>query len=140
MKRVISLTLAVLLIAALFVGCSSSPAGTYTLKTINGKSAKEYYTAAASEAGIDVDTLLEYLGIDLDHPENLMQFVLKEDGTADYKLNLGDVKEGSGTWKLEGDKLTLTLDGDAQEIQYKDGQMILELGSSTEPMTVVLGK
>ena len=115
MKRVISLTLAVLLIAALFVGCSSSPAG-------------------------DVDTLLEYLGVDLDHPENLMQFVLKEDGTADYKLNLGDVKEGSGTWKLEGDKLTLTLDGDAQEIQYKDGQMILELGSSTEPMTIVLGK
>ena len=80
MKRVISLTLVVLLIAAMFVGCggSSSPAGSYAIKTIDGKSLKDYFAAAAEDYGIDVTALLTMVGIDLDHPEDLMSIVLKE--------------------------------------------------------------
>lgn len=140
MKRIISLTLAVLLIAALFVGCGSTPAGVYTLKTINGSSVKEYYTAAAEAEGIDIDKLLELIDIDLEHPENMMQIELKDDGSVAFKSNFGDAKEGTGTWKQEGDKLILTMDGEDQTIDYKNGEMTLELGNAEKPMTVVLGK
>ena len=143
MKRTISLILAVLLVAALFAGCElfGSPAGTYTLKTINGKTLREYYTESAKDYGIDVEKLLKLLGIDLDHPEELMSIVLNEDGTVEYRAGLlGDAKVASGTWKQEGGKLILTLAGETKELDYKNGKITLELGSSDKPMTVVLGK
>ena len=143
MKRILSLVLATLLLAGLFVGCEllGSPAGTYTVQTINGQSVKDYYTTAAKEEyGVDLSGLLSLLGIDLDHPETLMSIVLKEDGTAEFKSGLlGDAKVGSGTWKQEGGKLTLTLADEAKELAYKNGKITLELGSADKPMTVVLG-
>ena len=144
MKRIFSLVLAVLLVAALFAGCEllSSPAGTYVVQTINGKSVKDYYTTAAKEEyGIDVTGLLTLLGIDLDHPEELMSIVLKEDGAVEYKSGLlGDMKADSGTWKLEGGKLFLTFSGETRELEYRNGKITVELGSSGKPMTVVLGR
>ena len=144
MKRILSLVLAVLLVAALFAGCEllGSPAGTYTVKTINGKSVKDYYTTTAKEEyGVDLTGLLSLLGIDLDHPEELMSIDLKEDGTAEYKSGLlGDAKVASGTWKQEGGKLLLTLAGETRELDYSFGKITLELGSEQKPMTVVLGK
>ena len=68
MKRILSLVLATLLLAGLFVGCEllGSPAGTYTVQTINGQSVKDYYTTAAKEEyGVDLSGLLSLLGIDL---------------------------------------------------------------------------
>lgn len=144
MKRILSLVLAVLLVAALFAGCEllGSPAGTYTVQTINGKSVKDYYTTAAKEEyGVDLTGLLSLLGVDLDHPEELMSIVLKEDGAAEYKSGLlGDTKVASGTWKQENGKLLLTLGGETRELEYRNGKITLELGSADKPMTVVLGK
>lgn len=144
MKRILSLLLAVLLAAALFAGCGllGSPEGTYTVQTINGKSVKDYYTTVAKEEyGVDLTGLLSLLGIDLEHPEELMSIVLKEDGTAEYRSGLlGDAKVASGTWKQEGGKLTLTLAGETKELDYRNGKITLELGSASKPMTVVLGK
>ena len=144
MKRMISLVLAALLVAALFAGCEllGSPAGTYTVQTINGQSVKDYYTTTAKEEyGVDLTGLLSLLGIDLDHPEELMSIVLKEDGSAEYKSGLlGDAKIASGTWKQEGGKLLLTLGGETRELDYSFGKITLELGSADKPMTVVLGK
>ncbi len=143
MKRTLSLILAALLIAGLFVGCGllGSPEGTYTVQTINGKSVKEYFSAAAEDYGLDLSKMLLMLGIDLDHPEELMSIELKEDGTVEYKSGLlGDAKVGSGTWKKEDGKIILTLVGETKEIEYKNGKMILEIGSAEKPMTVVLGR
>lgn len=160
MKRIISLTLAVLLIAALFVGCSGtggtggkadSPVGVYTIKTINDKSVKDYFTeafaAASEEYGIDMSALLGLMGIDLDHPEDLMQFNLKEDGTVEFTSKLdemGEEDEGeeqqTGTWKQEGDKIIITADGEDQELTYKNGELIMTAEEDGETMTMVLTK
>ena len=142
MKRTLSLILAVLLVAALFAGCDFSPVGTYTVKTINGQSVKDYYTATAKEQyGVDLSGLLSLLGIDLDHPEELMRIELKEDGSVEYRSGLlGGAKVASGTWKQEGGKLILTLPGETKELEYRNGKIIVELGGSDKPMTVVLEK
>ena len=144
MKRILSLVLATLLLAALFAGCEllGSPAGTYTVQTINGQSVKDYYTTAAKEEyGVDLTGLLSLLGIDLDHPEELMSIVLKEDGTVEYKSGLlGDMKVASGTWKQEGGKLLLTLGGETKELEYRNGKITVELGSASKPKTVVLSR
>ena len=66
MKRIVSLTLVILMVAALFVGCGSSDSvdGTYKLKAIDGKNVKEYFTAIAEKGGQTLQTVLEYMGID----------------------------------------------------------------------------
>ena len=153
MKRIISLALAVLLIAALFVGCSgsSNPAGTYVIKTINDKSLKDYFTEAfAAEAGdsdLDMTALLGLLGIDLDHPEEFMKIALNEDGTVEILSKFSSLGEGEedeedekGTWKQEGDKIIITANGETSELTYKNGELIMTAEEDGKPMTMVLAK
>ena len=144
MKRILSLVLAVLLVAALFAGCeladNSSPEGTYTIKTINGKGIREYYTKNAEAIGIDVDSLLENMGIDLDHSEDLFSITLREDGTFEFKNFLNSDKIGSGTWKVSGDKLILDNGNKAEELEFKNNKITLDVGTAQSPMVLVLGK
>ena len=160
MKRIISLTLAVLLIAALFAGCAGSkadsPVGTYVIKTINDKSVKDYFTeafgAASEESGFDMSALLTLMGIDLDHPEDLMQITLKEDGTVEFTSKLdeiGEAEEGeevegeekeTGTWKQDGDKIIISADGEDTELGYKNGELTMTTEEDGETMSMVLTK
>ena len=143
MKRMITLVLAALLVAALFAGCEllGSPAGTYTLNTINGKSVKEYYTAAAEAKGIDAASLLALLGLDVDHPEDLMQVTLKDDGTVEYRSNFDfELREGEGVWKQDNGKTVITLDDESIKIDYAYGKLTAELVSSGKTLNLVLKK
>ena len=159
MKRIISLTLAVLLIAALFAGCAGSkadsPVGTYVIKTINDKSVKDYFTeafGAASEEGFDMSALLAMMGIDLEHPEDLMQITLKEDGTVEFTSKLdeiGEAEEGeevegeekeTGTWKQDGDKIIISADGEDTELGYKNGELTMTTEEGGETVSMVLAK
>ena len=73
MKRIVSIALVVLMIAALFAGCSgsSSPEGTYKIKSINGKDVKSYFKesmgalAGEGEEITDeqIDAILALMGI-----------------------------------------------------------------------------
>ena len=82
MKRIVSLTLVVLMIAALFVGCGSdSVPGTYKLKKINDKSIKEFYEEIAKAAGVDLSTM----GVDVNKMEDMITITLKDDGTVEMK-------------------------------------------------------
>ncbi len=139
MKRIVSLTLVILMVAALFVGCGSSDSvdGTYKLKAIDGKNVKEYFTAIAEKGGETLQTVLKFMGIDENSLDNLMTLVLKSDGTFSMNSKM-DTEEKSydGTWKQEGDKLTLTIDNEPQEFTLKDG----ELSFTTDGMTMTLGK
>ena len=156
MKRIISLTLAVLLIAALFAGCAGSkadsPVGTYVIKTINDKSLKDYFTeafGAAAEEGFDMSALLAMMGIDLEHPEDLMRITLKEDGTVEVTSKLdeiGEEEEGegeekeTGTWKQDGDKIIISADGEDTELGYKNGELTMTTEEDGETVSMVLAK
>ena len=139
MKRIVSLTLVVLMVAALFVGCGSSDSldGTYKLKAIDGKNVKEYFTAIAEKGGKTLQTVLDFMGIDENTLDNLMTLVLKSDGTFSLNSKMdAEEKSYDGTWTQDGDKLTLTMDNEPQEFTLKDGELTLEL----KGMTMTLGK
>ena len=133
MKRIVSLTLVVLMIAALFVGCGSdSVPGTYKLKKINDKSIKEFYEEIAKAAGVDLSTM----GIDVNKMEDMITITLKDDGTAEMKGSFemdedAEDQVATGTWTQDGDKVTITVDGKAQECTFKSGELtITESGMS----------
>ncbi len=131
MKRIVSLALVILLVAALFVGCGSSssgtadgnPEGTYKIKTVNGKGIKEYFgesMGAASDA--EINLALSFFGVD--SFEDLIVFDLQSGGV--LKITMMGV-ESEGTWKLEGSKITMTMDGEDGEATYKDGEIVVDM-------------
>ena len=53
----------------------------------------------------------------------------KEDGTIAANLNMsGESKEMDGTWVVDGDKVTVTIDGDPLEMTIQDGALVNEMG------------
>lgn len=139
MKRILSLALVVVMVAALFVGCGSSDSveGTYKLKAIDGKNIKDYYTEMAEKSGETLETVLKSMGVEETDLDNLMTLTLNADGSAAMNSKM-DVEEKSydGTWKQEGDKITVTVDNDPQEFTLKDGEITAKFGD----MTLTLGK
>ena len=115
MKRIVALTLAVLLVAALFAGCSgssSSPAGSYVLTGMNGKTVEE---ALQEEMGdlMSIEDLLGMLGIE--SMEELMTLELKSDGTAVMSSKMTDEASANGTWTQDGNKIIITVDDEPVE-------------------------
>jgi len=111
MKRIIAMTLVVVMVAALFVGCGSNGVeGTYKLKKVNG---------------VDLEEFAKLMGGDGEIPE--ISMTLKSDGSVVAKGDLDDLsdEESTGTWKQEGDKIIITLNGEAQEFDYKDGTLTM---------------
>ncbi len=116
MKRTFALLLALLMVAILFVGCS--PAGTYHVKTIDGKDPYDYYIDEFKKQfdadEDDVKELLEYLKIDEDDLKDPMVLEINKDGT--YKLksnvNVGDADDNveKGTWTKKGNTITFVAD------------------------------
>ena len=111
MKRIIAMTLVVVMVAALFVGCGSNGVeGTYKLKKVNG---------------VDLEEFAKLMGGDEEIPE--ISMTLKSDGSVVAKGDLVDMsdEESTGTWKQEGDKIVITINGEAQEFDYKDGTLTM---------------
>ncbi|MBQ6432174.1 MAG: lipocalin family protein [Oscillospiraceae bacterium] len=137
MKRIISLALVVLMVAALFVGCGSSapanPEGTYKVKSIDGKSVKDYLKESfEAEDDTDIDSVLSFLG--LDNLEDFMTLTLETDGSFSMSFMGG---EETGTWKLSGNKLTLTnSDGEEGEATFKSDDIVIDMDGEE----MVLGK
>ena len=130
MKRIVSLTLAVLLIAALFAGCgSSSVEGTYKLRKINDKPVKDFVADLASTTGQSEKEVLEAWEVNsVEELENVMTITLKSDNTFELKSTMdGEEENGTGTWKQEGEKVILTVDGEEQEFTIKDGMLEWDL-------------
>ena len=121
MKRIISMTLVVLMIAALFAACgSSSPAGKYVVKSINGQTVEEAMKDQAEQSGINVDDMLKMLNID--KLEDLITIELKSDGAAVMKSSIGGT-ELTGTWKQDGETVELTLDDQTQKFTFKNNEL-----------------
>jgi hypothetical protein len=140
MKRIVSIALVVLMIAALFAGCSSSsPEGTYKIKSVNGKDLKTYFKesfGALAEEGQEItddqiEGFLKLMGIN--SMDEFVTFTLESDGTFKAAM-MGE--EETGTWKLEGDKITMTANGSDMTGTFKDGEITI----SVDGETMVLAK
>lgn len=140
MKRILCITLTILMIAALFAGCSSGPEGTYKVKTIGGEEYSQYVdfmvglmsAFGGDEMKVDADQMKSML-------EKAGSFTLKSDGVVEqFDVNEDDWTETTktGTWKLDGEKLTITVDGKTMEGTLKDGEITI----TKDGKTVVLGK
>ncbi|MBQ6274691.1 MAG: hypothetical protein IJK63_10790 [Oscillospiraceae bacterium] len=125
MKRGIAILLALVMTVALLAGCggSSDPTGRYVVKTIAGQPVEEYFKSMLGE---DADFALQMFGVS--SYEELMTVELKSDGSAVATL-AGEAAE-TGTWKQDGDQITITIQDDpatftlkGNELSYKeDGQ------------------
>lgn len=126
MKRIISLILVTLLVAALFVGCSKSdPVGTYKIDMDSMiEATKKESDKTKDMSNEEIKDLLKQAGIS----EDSIGLEIKDDGkfTLEYA---GDKEEG--TWKLDGSTLTLTVDNDPLECDYEDGKITMDMGGTT---------
>jgi len=126
MKRIISLILVALLVAALFVGCSKSdPVGTYKIDMDSMIEAKKKESGELKDkSNEEIKDLLKQTGMS----EDAFGLEIKDDGkfTIDFA---GDKEEG--TWKLDGSKITLTVDNDPLECDYEDGKITMDMGGTT---------
>lgn len=138
MKRIVSLTLVVLLIAALFVGCgNSSVEGTYLIKSMGGKTMEDMLKEEAGD-NFDLDSVLSMFKVSSLGELITMEF--KADGTVTMKnvmdaLGSDEDATMSGTWKQEGDKVSITIDNDTQEFTLNGSE--LSGGEGEESMVFV---
>ena len=134
MKRIVAITLVVIMVAALFVGCgSSSPEGLYRVKTMNGQSLKDAMMAEMGSGATEdqLNAFLQLMGIE--KLEDIITFDLQSGGKVVASM-MGEKTEG--TWKVDGEKITITIDGDAQEGTFKNGEITIE----EDGMKMVLAK
>ncbi len=124
MKRVIALTMAVLMIAALLVACGG-PEGKYVVKSIDGKTVDEAIKESAEAAGMSVDDMLKQMGIN--SVEEIVTLELKNDGTAVMEVKMfSTTKEGK--WEKNGDKITITIDDQPANFTLKGNELHSEDG------------
>lgn len=127
MKRVISVILVSLMVAALFTGCGKSAdiAGKYIVKTVNGETLEESFKKSLEEFGeYTLDDYLELIG--LESLDDFMTIDLNADGTAQVSVAMED-EESKGTWKQSGDKVTITIDGEAVDFTIKGNELSAKL-------------
>jgi predicted small lipoprotein YifL len=135
MKRILSVMLAVLMLAALFTGCSKkeaaaapnetkpapvSPVGRYSIESMGGKSLEAYY---AEENGLSVEEYLaqtKEIGVDV-HKTHYLE--IYDDGT----FLMVESNTHFGNWTQEGDTLTFTVDDETYTGTFRDGRIELEL-------------
>lgn len=133
MKRTLCIVLTLLLALSLFAACSKSGSstggsganleptlknvsGSYNLKSLNGKDVKSALREAYGEE--DYKDFLEYFHLDENNLNDFLKMTLKEDGSCTIE-EAG--MTGSGTWKLEGDKVTITIDGETEVGTWSNG-------------------
>lgn len=118
LKKAICLVLAltcVLCLAACGGGNGNGDvAGTYKFKTLEMQG-----------MSLDMDALIKQSGMDANSVK--MELVLDKDGG--FELNVDALGEGmheKGTYKLSGEKLTMTVDGSDLKASLKDGVITIE--------------
>ena len=130
MKRTIALILVLVLVAALFVGCS--PVGTYHIKTIDGKKPGEYFKDQIEkelDGKMSFDEYLEKTKMDEDDLDDPMELELKKNGKFTLTISMmGEEEELEGKWKKDGNSIILKPeDGDDDlELTIKGATLVLE--------------
>lgn len=128
MKKVVSIVsiaLVVLMLAATLAACggSSSPEGKYVVKSINGLSVSDAIKELAGQLGKTVEEFLELAGIG--SGEEIYTLELKADGKAVMEVKMFSTTV-EGTWKQNGDKIELTIDGETRAFTMNGNELSAE--------------
>ena len=109
-KRVLTFLMALAMLATLAAcgGGGKSPAGTYKLTQINSGGEEMSVKDLADLFGMEIDMTLE----------------LKDDKSFTWDMGLwSEGESASGTWKMDGDSLVLSAEGEDMPVTY-DGKTI----------------
>ena len=109
-KRVLTFLMALAMIVSLAAcgGGSKGPAGTYKLTQINSGGEEMSVKDLADLFGMEIDMTLE----------------LKDDKSFTWDMGLwSEGESASGTWKMDGDSLVLSAEGEDLPVTY-DGKTI----------------
>ena len=143
MKRTLCILLTLLLTLSLFAACSKAGtaagdnaaanleptlknvSGSYNLKSLNGQDIKE---VLIKEMGAEqAEAFLQQAGLTGNDLSSLITITLKEDGTCSITEAGISI---DGTWKLEGSKVSITIEGDTETGTWSNG--ILTLNASED--------
>ena len=109
--------------------------GIYHVSKINGQTLEEYVADAAKESGVEVETYLAQNGIELD---NYMPMTVRSDNTVEIKAFAIKM---TGTWALDGETLTITMDQDGESQTttgtFANGEIVI--GEADQLITYVKG-
>lgn len=136
--RILALVLAAVMVCALLVACAASkPSGTYKIKTINGKSMKDYMKEQAEAVGYSLDDMLSLMGVKESELDDMISFTFNSDGTGTAKMSMmGENQSASFTWELNGKDLNITADGETKTLTFENNT----ISYSEDGQTIVLGK
>ena len=132
MKKIALLLVVSLLICAVFCGCggggndlASNIEGTWVMTSVSDGEGTE----------VSLEEYGEALGIDMSQLE--ISFTFEKDGVAKASAMGVSVE---GTYEVSGDKVTVTMEGDAQDLSYDADKEALVLKDATTGETVYLTK
>lgn len=130
MKKVLVTVVAIVMVFSL-VACgggdkSASLAGTYKMTSME-----------AAGMTVDVATLAEAAGMDAD----LFTLELKDDGSFTMNAFTGEATENmDGTWKADGNTVTLTMDGEDMTAAVDGNKLTIEETQDGQTMKMVFEK
>ncbi len=130
MKKIISLVLVLLFVAAMTAGCKSESgelAGTYKISEFHGKSVLEYFGDQAESAGKTLEEYLAMYGATEETADEYLVLTLTSDGVAEM-CSFG-VPELPGTWLRDGNTLKVTFNRITQAFTIDGDDLIMD-GSS----------
>ena len=116
MKKIIATIFMITTLMILCVGCGKDVSGTYKISSFGGQSVA------------DLQKTYDEMGIN-QNIADMMTIELKSDGTFTMKL---DTETENGTYEVDGEKISLTVDGDTQEGTIKGDT--LTIGSGNDEM------
>ena len=140
MKRIISLSMVILLLAALFVGCDvvseflspTTAEGLYELKSVSGMDVRTFVAKLLNRTALsdqEVNALLQKGGIK--SLEQCMMLEMREDGS--FTAYAVGNKKIDGSWRLDGSKIIIN----GHEYDFKTGDIVMEYAGETIVMTKV---
>ena len=115
-KQVLTFLMALMMIVSLAAcgGGGKSPVGTYQLTAITSDGVE-----------MSVEEMNELFGVETD-----MSLELKDDNSFTWDMGFwGDGENASGTWKMDGDALVLSAEGEDLSVTYDGKTIVMDLES-----------
>lgn len=127
MKKAIAIVLLAVMILGLLAACGGG----------DGKYIGKYQFSKATSEGetVTLDDYADMMGISVDEVKDMICLELKSGGKGTFTM--GD-EPAEVTWKIDGEKITLTAEGENAEGTIKNG--VISLGIEGETLELVKAK
>ena len=138
-RRAVSLVLC-LTVVVMLQACGSNPAGTYVL---DKEAIKVAARAEMEKSDDEAGQIGGEMALGMIDAMN-MTITLNADGTAEGSISMmGQTDKATGTWTLDGDKISVTMAGEGESPQTMSGTWngdTIELSDGEQPYPIVLKK